>query len=127
MKKKATYVNAGWDFDSVWCIDEGRDYPKLRAFGKCKPIGVPEVPKENRNKIEIKPNPATNKITIEFPLEIMSNARVSIFDMLGNELLTQNATDKRIEFDCSPLPNGIFYCVVRIGNNLYSGKFAVVK
>lgn len=28
MKTKSTYLN--WDFDDVWKIDEGKDYPKLR-------------------------------------------------------------------------------------------------
>src|SRR3989339_220256 len=125
MKKKATY--SIWDFDRVWCIDEGKDYPNLRAFGKCPPTDVPQEPKEIENKIEVLPNPATDKITIEFPSEFMSNARVSIFSCLGIELLTQNTFNKRFEFDCFPLPNGIYFCVVKSGSKAYSGKFVVVK
>jgi len=30
MKQQSTYV--GWDFDNIWMIDEGNDYPKLRQF-----------------------------------------------------------------------------------------------
>lgn len=29
MKQQATYQ--GWDFDDVWSIDEGKDYPDLRS------------------------------------------------------------------------------------------------
>jgi hypothetical protein len=32
MKTKSTYV--GWDFDTVWMINEGVDYPSLFGFGK---------------------------------------------------------------------------------------------
>jgi len=57
----------------------------------------------------------------------MSNTRVSIFDCLGTELLTQNTYGKRIEFDCSTLPNGIYFCVVKSGSKAYSGKFVVLR
>lgn len=30
MKKRATFVAAGWDFQETWDIDEGSDYPVLR-------------------------------------------------------------------------------------------------
>ncbi|TAL69446.1 MAG: T9SS type A sorting domain-containing protein [Bacteroidetes bacterium] len=59
--------------------------------------------------------------------EIMSNTHVSIFDCLGNELLTQSTFDKRIEFDCSSLTNGIYFCVVRAGSRAFTGKFVVIK
>ena len=42
MKQEATYTALGWDFENVWQIDEGIDYPKLRATGlpRSKPTGV---------------------------------------------------------------------------------------
>lgn len=30
LKKKSTYID--WDFENVWSIEEGKDYPKLRCF-----------------------------------------------------------------------------------------------
>jgi hypothetical protein len=30
MQTAAPYIDAGWDFDVVWTIDEGADYPRLR-------------------------------------------------------------------------------------------------
>ncbi|MBI5326238.1 MAG: T9SS type A sorting domain-containing protein [Ignavibacteriae bacterium] len=115
--------------DTTTCIMRMNKYGKNKELVlKIEPetIGV-EDNKLVTNSIEIIPNPATNKISIEFPLEFMSNARVSIFDCLGNELLTKNSAGKRIEFDCSPLPNGIYFCVVRAGSKAYSGKFVMVK
>lgn len=40
MKKRETYQ--GWDFDTVWRIDEGRDYPRLRALTEGKIEVAPE-------------------------------------------------------------------------------------
>ncbi|TAL67527.1 MAG: choice-of-anchor D domain-containing protein [Bacteroidetes bacterium] len=43
MMKQSTYF--GFDFEETWCIDEGRDYPKLRAFpNKCPPDVFPKDP-----------------------------------------------------------------------------------
>ncbi len=33
MQTAATFLDAGWDFDAVWMICEGRDYPRLRWEG----------------------------------------------------------------------------------------------
>jgi len=30
MQMAATFIDAGWDFENVWTICEGRDYPRLR-------------------------------------------------------------------------------------------------
>ena len=32
LKKESTYTNLGWDFDNVWAIDEGKNYPHLQCF-----------------------------------------------------------------------------------------------
>jgi hypothetical protein len=30
MRKAATFLDAGWDFGTVWTIREGQDYPRLK-------------------------------------------------------------------------------------------------
>jgi len=37
MKKEMTYSTVGWDFTSVWTIDEGSSYPHLRVFSTPLP------------------------------------------------------------------------------------------
>ncbi len=32
LKRKATYTDLGWDFETIWDIDEGTSYPYLRCF-----------------------------------------------------------------------------------------------
>jgi hypothetical protein len=37
MQMAATFSDAGWDFENVWTICEGRDYPRLRwENAKCE-------------------------------------------------------------------------------------------
>jgi hypothetical protein len=30
MRTAASFLNFGWDFETVWMIREGKDYPRLR-------------------------------------------------------------------------------------------------
>jgi len=42
MKRQNTYTSADWDFDNIWTIDEGVDYPRLRGAKRClmAPTGI---------------------------------------------------------------------------------------
>ena len=33
MQTAATFIDAGWDFENIWMICEGRDYPRLQWEG----------------------------------------------------------------------------------------------
>ncbi len=119
MMKKATYVNAGWDFDSIWCIDEGRDYPKLRAFGKCPPTDVPLEPKDNGNKIEIKPNPAYSSIDVVYILKEAGTAQIIITNSFGQQVYIENINninpeqEQRHSIDICTFPSGLYFVTLR--------------
>lgn len=55
MQQKSTFTNAGWDFDNVWRIQEGSDYPRLRALTEAKIVINPTTP-VNPTNIGIKAN-----------------------------------------------------------------------
>lgn len=38
MKKQSTFID--WDFNNVWIIDEGKDYPRLIALEMCECMGL---------------------------------------------------------------------------------------
>ncbi|MCX6154134.1 MAG: hypothetical protein NT007_08240 [Candidatus Kapabacteria bacterium] len=89
MMKRSTYK--GWDFDSVWCIDEGKDYPRLRAFNKCAPVSVQESDADNRQQpvvqsIEISPNPATDDLKITVGTRRAVSLHISLYSALGEDL-----------------------------------------
>ncbi|MCX6154132.1 MAG: T9SS type A sorting domain-containing protein [Candidatus Kapabacteria bacterium] len=89
MFKKRSFQN--WDFDSVWCIDEGKDYPRLRAFNKCAPVSVQESYADNRQQpvvqsIEISPNPATDDIKITVETRHAVSLHISLYSALGEDL-----------------------------------------
>lgn len=42
---KAQFTFENWDFDTIWRIDEGRDYPRLRALTESKIVVTPDPEK----------------------------------------------------------------------------------
>ena len=131
MKKRATY--AGWDFDSVWCIDEGRDYPKLRAFGKCKQTDVPQVPIENENKFDVSPNPSSGHCIIRFIEELHNLNSLKLYNSMGEELADLTASAKSmygshvLEINLSPYSDGAYFIVAQDRNGTYSVPIVVMR
>ena len=130
MKKRATYV--GWDFDSVWCIDEGRDYPRLRVFGKCKPESVHEGQNQTDNKFTISPNPASSLVKISYSVPSYSFVRLSVFDIFGNEvdkIISEYQTpgSREASFDSGSLADGMYFVRLCNGTEQRTGKFVKFK
>ncbi|TAL68033.1 MAG: T9SS type A sorting domain-containing protein [Bacteroidetes bacterium] len=119
MKKKATYINAGWDFDNVWCIDEGKDYPKLRAFGKCPPTDVPEKPIEIENKLDAFPNPASSSIDVMFKIQHVGTAQIIITNSYGQQVYNANVNymnasyEQKHTIDISSFSSGLYFVSLR--------------
>lgn len=55
MQKQSTFKDKGWDFNTVWRIQEGVDYPRLRALTEAKIVINPTTP-VNPTNIGIKAN-----------------------------------------------------------------------
>ncbi len=51
LKQQSTF--AGWDFDTVWRIDEGNDYPRLRALTEGTIIVTPTPPTANKTDVGV--------------------------------------------------------------------------
>ena len=77
------------------------------------------------NTLKIYPNPAKSSLTINMRIPSVSQARISLHDMLGNEveLLAENASgsfDKT--YDINNVRAGIYF--IRIN---YNGQSTIVK
>jgi hypothetical protein len=133
MMKRSTYENAGWDFDSIWCIDEGKDYPKLRCFNKCAGDDVPYTPNIEGYTLTTFPNPAAEQLTIKFNAGNTSNVELFISDMYGikvrnvinNEALKAGVATRNINL--SGLSSGIYFVSLRTDSGILVNKFMVIK
>ena len=77
------------------------------------------------------PNPATDQLTVEVPMENESDVQVSILDVAGKAAIQQHRTlakgDNRITLDVSRLPNGIYFVQVRNGEQSHTRKLTVQR
>ena len=131
MMKKSTYE--GWDFENVWCIDEGNDYPKLRVFGDCPPTGVEDIADDESLTAYIYPNPTQDFINISIRNEKPLSLKIEIFDSIGN--ISKKVIDSsyfpaesfKDVIDVSDFPVGIYIIRFQINNSNITKKFIVIK
>jgi len=75
------------------------------------------------------PNPATEQLTLEVPMENDADVQVAILDVAGKVTLQQQRTlakgDNQMTLDVSRLPNGIYFVQVRNGGQLHTRKLTV--
>jgi DNA-binding beta-propeller fold protein YncE len=67
-----------------------------------------------RSVLSIYPNPAIDKITIETSV-IPAKSQLSITNLNGQQLITQQITESKMQIDISYLPNGVYF--VRLTND----------
>lgn len=133
MKKRATFESVGWDFENVWYIDEGMDYPKLKVFRDGTSVEAPKLPKQSENRIDASPNPANAITTIRYALSSDTKVYIGISDLLGVEAAVaadiplQLSGEYTITFDTSDLPSGIYFLTLKTDAGVITKQFAVVK
>ncbi len=80
--------------------------------------------------VGIFPNPASEKITIQYDLSFYSNARMEILDAQGRKLSNQNidTKDYSLDINISNLMNGVYFINLFSDENLIRvEKFTVIK
>jgi len=114
MMKKATFTNAGWDFNNVWCIDEGTSYPKLRwqqgGILKAKPGPVQVVDKGTLVKFNGSASTHYDGI-VNYTWNFTDGTPVSLygakpsyrFNTYGNYSVTLRVTDIRRNWDTATM------------------------
>ncbi|OGU10365.1 MAG: hypothetical protein A2X61_11390 [Ignavibacteria bacterium GWB2_35_12] len=84
-------------------------------------------------KFVVVPNPANNSIEVKFKLEEGSPVQIQIINSLGQTLLCQSdfynntATEKKLSFDVSTLPSGLYFVVLRSQSFVQSKQIVILK
>jgi hypothetical protein len=76
----------------------------------------------NNNIINLYPNPAEDKITIEI-LELTENSHVTILDSKASELIKNNISNLKVQIDISSLQNGLYFAKIQTGKAISILKF----
>lgn len=91
---------------------------------------------ENRETIStfvnVIPNPAKNKITVQFVSEIKGMFKIEIYDILGNIIKSKDFSKQQnsleFEIETTIFPNGIYYFrILQSGELIINDKFTIQK
>jgi hypothetical protein len=91
-------------------------------------LGINE-PLDNKNSMLIYPNPASNKIKLQFTAQYPENAVVKIFDMMGKIVFTRpyHIENDNLEMDVSGLTKGIYLLNIQSPEFSHTEKLIVTK
>src|SRR5690606_30996247 len=89
--------------------------PVLGAFVPS-PVGIKDVEFESL-KFKVYPNPASDELKVE-SLTFKEGLTVSIYDILGREVIQNSKFKIQNSIDVSSLNKGIFFLVLKENNNI---------
>jgi len=102
------------DGEHLW---ESEEY-----FGGCwGTVGENEI---TSSEINIYPNPAKDFVRISMGNQYQ-NARIQIFNSLGQTIVDKGVMDKYCVIDISYFDQGIYLILIRSGNNIWTEKLVV--
>jgi PKD repeat protein len=86
------------------------------------------IPQEWNNRIQVFPNPATSKVTVQITNEKLELVTIELFDLIGKKLVSQTpVASKKMEelINVNQLEKGNYLLKVTIGMQLLVLKVAV--
>lgn len=126
------YVNIDSVEKAINKIDSSVGGYYLSRFGIDYGTIVNEVNK-NIPIINIFPNPVTNTLTINIPIEKPGALSVSILDVMGNRLFNLEPRQinyvgiQNINIDNLHLDDGLYFCIMKLNDAVISKKIVVMK
>jgi hypothetical protein len=91
-----------------------------------------EVIPEMFNLAQNYPNPFNPKTTIQFDLPVDSQVKLTIFDILGREVVTlvdekMQAGSQTVSFDAAQYPTGVYFYHLKAGDRTFQKKMMLLK
>jgi hypothetical protein len=91
---------------------------------KLAPYNLSIVESNKNENINIYPNPANNKLSLEFQQSILfHNSIISISNIQGQILIRQNLKQSKTDIDINSLANGIYILKIEFDNSVVVKKF----
>jgi len=136
MMTDTTFINAGWDFTSVWQING--NYPNL--INHSNPDLESPVSVENKKEVlpidytleQNYPNPFNPSTVISYRIPNSEFVTLKIYNLLGKEITTlvnkaQPSGAYKINFNASNLTSGIYFYKITAGSFSEVHKMMLLK
>ncbi|MBL4710326.1 MAG: choice-of-anchor J domain-containing protein [Flavobacteriales bacterium] len=139
VKNHTFTLNSSWDMDSISLVAlvsyydaDAAQREVLNAYEvKLNNLvtSIDEI-KKDEESLTIYPNPTANVSTIEFNLSTVKNVRLTLRDITGKEVLTEDfgklsAGSQKVVLNAATLTNGIYFASIKIGEELVTKKISV--
>jgi len=85
-------------------------------------VGVSDNNIPSSRSLKIYPNPSLDEVTIESSL-VLTKSQLSIMNMNGQQVISRQITEPKIQLDISNLPSGIYVVRLINGKSVEVGKF----
>jgi hypothetical protein len=78
------------------------------------------------------PNPFSGSIVIGYELPETSRVEISLYNMSGERTAILSAADRqagkhRLQWDAGDLPSGVYFIMIRAGEQFSSGRVVLMK
>jgi len=90
-------------------------------------VGIPYIQKAP-GQLVLYPNPVSDKLNIEYPLDATDEVSICIMDQFGRMVAKIPANSRQAgistaSWDMTNYPAGIYFCKLIAGNKVYTSKF----
>jgi hypothetical protein len=113
-------------FASAGGITKEANMPFELKLVREKTVSVNKI---SANTLKVYPNPTTSLVNIDLPSNLSSNAKVSLTNVLGQEVvlndITRNANSMQV--NVNHLPNGVYTIKVIDGGSVSTGSLVIQK
>ncbi len=112
----------------TYCVSAVYDAGESKGSCKTVDVAVGIASDGNQVTLSIYPNPASNTVHITFNNYSKENTVLTIRNILGEELLSNQIQSVETVIDVSNLPNGLYFVGVNTGNKqMVSTKLIILK
>ena len=110
------YVRAWLPADTLSGVHHNGEVAFSYTIGNCSTAGINAI--TEKPSVKVYPNPANDKITIEFDkTNALSNTNVFIYDLQGQLLIQQPIIQQKTELNIDDLAKGMYIVKVKNSNN----------
>ncbi|MCX6148648.1 MAG: YCF48-related protein [Candidatus Kapabacteria bacterium] len=108
------------DLNNGWAVGFGGTLLKYKSLGTSAEDNQTTI-----NNISYYPNPSKDVLNIKLESEPLTNEELEIYDLMGQNLLSQKIDNIQSSIDLQKLNTGIYYCRLKQNGTVF--KFEVVK
>lgn len=119
-----------YQFTDEHPVKNTRNYYRvnLGGYGYSNVISV-DIIDLNKSGYQIRPNPASENVSIYFENKFKNNRTIYLYDLKGNKFYQNQTTEKYVNFNVTNIPNGLYVFVIFDEKNqlMTKGKLLIQK